>query len=100
MILAIATKIPSCFLGSQLTSLAAVGTTKIPQNASPPTVGQSICSLLKLRRNPALTDTTTINSAEETVPIMLRGSVCVVARSVGVTTGPHPSPPDASIDPP
>ena len=41
-----------------------------------------------------------MNSAAETVPITLRGSVLVVANKVGVTTGPHPPPPDASTKPP
>ena len=94
--IAIATKIPSCLLGNQLTNFAAIGAINTPPRARPPTTDQSISNLLKLSKNPTLAQTATINSAAETVPITFLGSVCVVARSVGVTTGPQPPPPDAS----
>ena len=99
-IIATATRIPSCFRGIQLTNLAAIGAIRIPPNARPPTADQSISNLFIFNRNPTLAQTATINSAADTVPITLRGSVFVVANKVGVTTGPQPPPPDASMKPP
>jgi hypothetical protein len=41
-IIATPTKIPSCLLGNQETSFAAIGAIKIPPSANPPTTAQSI----------------------------------------------------------
>ncbi len=92
--------IPSGLRGTQLTNFAAIGAINIPPRARPPTADQSISSLFIFNKNPTLAHTATINSAADTVPITLRGSVLVVVKRVGVTTGPHPPPPDASIKPP
>ena len=54
----------------------------------------------RFARKPTLAARATMNSAALTVPITLRGSVLVVAKSVGVTIGPQPPPPDASTKPP
>ena len=94
------TKIPSCFLGNQETSFAAIGAIKIPPSANPPTAAQSISRRAIFAKKARLAQTATINSAALTVPIIFLGSVWVVAIKVGVTTGPQPPPPDASTKPP
>ena len=100
VIIAMPTIIPRCFGWSFATNLAAIGAANIPPSASPPTVDQSRSILLKLIRKPRLAASATQNSDALTVPITLRGSVDVVEIIVGVTTGPQPPPPEASINPP
>ena len=85
--------IPSCRFGSQATNLAATGARSIPPAASPATATQLISRRERFARKAKLAQTATINSAALTVPIIFRGSVCVVAINVGVTTGPQPPPP-------
>ena len=100
VIIATATTIPSCLAGRIPTSFAAKGAASVPPSARPPTIDQLISMRPIWARNPTDAATATTNSAALTVPITFRGSVAVVEISVGVTTGPHPPPPDASIKPP
>ena len=96
----IATAIPSVLRGSQPTSLAATGAITMPPIDRPSTASQLISNRQSEARNPRLAQTATMNSAAETVPITFRGSCSVVAKRVGVTTGPQPPPPEASTNPP
>ena len=92
--------IPRCFGCSLETILAAIGAASIPPSANPPIVAQLKSILLKLIKKPRLAAKATQNSDALTVPITFLGSVEVVEIIVGVTTGPQPPPPEASIKPP
>lgn len=98
--MAIPTIMPRCFGWSFATNLAAIGAAITPPSASPPTVDQSSSILLKFTKKPKLAAKATQNSEALTVPITFLGSVEVVEMIVGVTTGPQPPPPDASMKPP
>ena len=98
--IAVATAIPSGLLGTTETNFAATGAIRTPPRARPPTADQSISMREILARKPMLAQTATINSAALTVPMIFLGSCSVVASRVGVTIGPQPPPPDASIKPP